>query len=392
MKPRTVLVTDGNERSALAIVRSLGHSGHRVHVSASRQRSLAGASRHATSETAVGTPEYVERYARSLIALTAELGADVVIPVTEASLRAVLPRRSEFPALIPFPDGEVFRAASDKRSLLEIARRLGIATPAEVVVTEPASLGESVGLPFPVVLKPSTSVVNTGEGQAKLSVSYASTMSELQRQVELLSPAAFPVLVQERIVGPGIGVFLLRWDGATRMSFAHRRIREKPPSGGVSTYRVAVPLDPDWLDQAESLLAALDWCGVAMVEFKLDGNRPVLMECNGRFWGSLQLAIDAGADFPAALVAWATGDVEARGPSAYRTGARSRWFWGDVDHLLLRLFRSATELHLPVDSPGRLRTLVEFMKFWRPDDRFEVARLNDPVPFLRESWSWIRGR
>jgi hypothetical protein len=36
-----------------------------------------------------------------------------------------------------------------------------------------------------------------------------------------------------------------------------------------------------------------------MVEFKDDGvNPPCLMEINGRFWGSLQLAIDAGVDFP----------------------------------------------------------------------------------------------
>ena len=37
-----------------------------------------------------------------------------------------------------------------------------------------------------------------------------------------------------------------------------------------------------------------------MVEFKHDERDgvPKLMEINGRFWGSLQLAIDAGVDFP----------------------------------------------------------------------------------------------
>ncbi len=45
---------------------------------------------------------------------------------------------------------------------------------------------------------------------------------------------------------------------------------------------------------------ALDWTGVAMVEFKLDARDGVakLMEINGRFWGSLQLADRRGRRFP----------------------------------------------------------------------------------------------
>src|SRR5436309_4883105 len=47
-------------------------------------------------------------------------------------------------------------------------------------------------------------------------------------------------------------------------------------------------------------MAALRYTGVAMVEFKIDlpTGRWILVEINGRFWGSLPLAIAAGADFP----------------------------------------------------------------------------------------------
>ena len=57
--------------------------------------------------------------------------------------------------------------------------------------------------------------------------------------------------------------------------------------------RVAVP--EEWIQQAERLLKSVNWSGVAMVEFKVDEatGRPYLMEINGRFWGPLQLAIDA---------------------------------------------------------------------------------------------------
>jgi predicted ATP-grasp superfamily ATP-dependent carboligase len=75
-----------------------------------------------------------------------------------------------------------------------------------------------------------------------------------------------------------------------------------------------------------------------MEKYKLDEATgvPYLMEINGRLWGSLQLAIDAGVDFPTMLVAAATGG-EPRPVTYYRSDVRSRWWWGDVDHLLLRL-------------------------------------------------------
>ena len=83
-----------------------------------------------------------------------------------------------------------------------------------------------------------------------------------------------------------------------RAVFAHRRLREKPPSGGVSVYRESVAPDPSLVARAAALLAGLGWRGVAMVEMKTDARTgtPYLMEVNGRFWGSLQLAVDAGVD------------------------------------------------------------------------------------------------
>ena len=132
---------------------------------------------------------------------------------------------------------------------------------------------------------------------------------ELSAALNRLPREAFPVLIQERIVGAGLGVFLLRHAGRTEAAFAHRRLREKPPSGGVSVLAEAVELPPALLERAERLLDCFGWNGVAMVEFKEDAatGEPVLMEVNGRFWGSLQLAIDSGVDFPSRLVALAAG-------------------------------------------------------------------------------------
>ena len=54
----------------------------------------------------------------------------------------------------------------------------------------------------------------------------------------------YPSLIQERIVGPGIGVFVLCDHGRLLAAFAHRRLREKPPSGGASVLCESVAVDP----------------------------------------------------------------------------------------------------------------------------------------------------
>jgi len=101
------------------------------------------------------------------------------------------------------------------------------------------------------------------------------------------------------------------------------------------------------------------------------------MEVNGRFWGSLQLAIDAGVDFPELLVRCAAGE---RVPEYrdYRIGVRSRWFWGDMDHFYLR-FR---------DEP-KWRAARDLLGSFLRRHRNEVWRWSDPLPFAVETLQWL---
>ena len=86
---------------------------------------------------------------------------------------------------------------------------------------------------------------------------------------------------------------------------------------------------------ASKLLAAAGWIGVAMIEFRVaDDGTPYLMEVNGRFWGSLQLAIDCGLDFPW-LLYQITNGLPVAEPQAYAVGRRLRWLMGDLDNLLV---------------------------------------------------------
>jgi len=396
MSIRRVLVTDGEQRASLALVRSLGRAGYRVYTCSVRGRSLAGASRFCSGETrVVNVLTSPEIFVADIQRVVQGNSIDVLLPVTEASLLALLPQRERLGAAIPFADDSAVRAISDKARLLEAAPSLGIAIPQQRVVRDASEWSATLEseLSFPVVLKPARSVAEHNGASVKLSVRHAATRAQLEIELRALDPAAYPVLVQQRIVGPGVGIFLLLWDGELLATFAHRRIREKPPAGGVSVYRESIAADPALVIRSRALLEQFSWRGVAMIEYKLDATTgtPYLMEVNGRFWGSLQLAIDAGVDFPALLLKAALGERPSP-VTCYRSGVRSRWWWGDVDHLLARLTRTEAELSLPPGLPGRLGSLRDFFTLWRPGDRNEILRLDDPAPFIRETIEWINRR
>ena len=392
-----VLVTDGEQRAALAVVRSLGRAGYQCHVTSTTGRSLAGASRFAVEDAALPDPlNAPEAFGEAVEGLVAERQIELLLPITDASLLALLPLRERMAhARLPWPPLEVVQAVADKPRVMEAARQCGIAVPRQVVLPAPPgpSVLDDMRLEFPLVVKPSRSVVEVDHRRSKVGVKAVQDRGELARALAELPLAAYPVLLQQRITGPGIGVFLLVWQGRTRAVFSHRRLREKPPSGGVSVYCESITAVPELVGKSVALLEAFGWSGVAMVEYKRDAasGTPYLMEINGRFWGSLQLAVDAGVDFPRLLAELALGQ-DPGASSGYRVGVRSRWWWGDVDHLLARLRGSPATLSLPVDAPSRGRAIAAFLVPWRPGEHCEILRLSDPIPFFREAANWIQGR
>jgi predicted ATP-grasp superfamily ATP-dependent carboligase len=79
------------------------------------------------------------------------------------------------------------------------------------------------------------------------------------------------------------------------------------------------------------LLRALDWRGVAMVEFKRDRRTGEykLLEVNPRFWGSLPLALHCGVVFPVYQAQLALG-LTPDPPAGYPTGRKMRFFFSDL--------------------------------------------------------------
>ncbi|MFO0687474.1 MAG: ATP-grasp domain-containing protein [Myxococcota bacterium] len=381
-----ILVTDAETRAALAAVRSLGRAGHEIHTTSARPRELASASRFVRAEHVLPHAERApDAWASALEALFRSERFDRILPITELSLGAIyaagLDRR--LPCLAPTHAS--YAMATDKYALLELAREVGIRVPKSVLVEAPASLTALPdGFAYPAILKARRSRFRAGAGWASGAVVLVRDDSELLRAVR--DPGfAEGLLVQEFLPGHGEGIFLLARGGTCLAAFAHRRLREKPPSGGVSVVRESVEPDPKLLAASQALIARVGLDGVAMIEFRCPpGEEPALMEINPRLWGSLQLAIDAGIDFPGLLWRMHAGlPIE---PPRAKLGVRTRWLLGDLDHLLIALKRPEMR-----EATGRSRSAVvlDFLRSFADGSRLEVLRGDDPRPFLRELRLWL---
>lgn len=123
-----------------------------------------------------------------------------------------------------------------------------------------------------------------------------------------------------------------------------------------------------------------------MVEYKMDvrDGKPKLMEINARYWGSLQLAIAAGVDFPLLHYRFAQGE-DPPAQLNYRTGVRCRWLLGDLDALVTRLRVPEEKRCLLRDTGSRLRACVEFLRFRGRDLHYDVLSADDSQP------GWLEG-
>ena len=385
-----VLVTDGNERSALAITRALGQRAVEVVVGAETERSLAAASKYCWRAFSYPSPfEDSAGFVASILEAVQRFEVTAVFPASDGAMSLMAQQRQKFPAhtKLPIPAAAAFESMSNKYQLMQLAVTLGIPVPQTVFVPDGRFEGQSKTLPnFPVVVKPGQSIVNANGRLRKTGIHYVSGEAELERLYATIDYLRQPSLIQRRVEGEGQGVFALMNNGQPVALFAHRRLREKPPSGGVSVLRESIALPEPMTQYALRLLQHVGWHGVAMVEFKVDRQSgvPFLMEVNGRFWGSLQLALDAGLNFPLLLYRMACGDEVNVPATGYRVGVKSRWLLGDLDHLLLRLFKSDAALSLPTDSPTKLKTVIDFCRFFQKNTRYEVNRLDDPNPFYYE--------
>lgn len=319
------LILGTDTRVVLAILRSLGRQGVECHVAWLDENSIALRSRylHRFHEIPGYSPAN-ELWKERLKRLLEDERFDLVLPCNDSTLVPLQLHRGDFERFpeIHLHENEVFEIVSDKAKSFDLAQRLGINVAPAVRFDGAASRSLSSQLTFPAIVKPLTTFDGVREDGQSNVVLKVENRDDLERTLRT-PPYDRGCLVQEFFQGVGMGVEALVDEGRILAAHQHQRLHETMSFG--SSYRKSVPLDPELYAAAEKLMSALRYTGVAMIEYLYDlqTKRWIFVEINGRFWGSLPLAVNAGADFPWFLYRyWVQG--ERSFPRTYRTNVRCR--------------------------------------------------------------------
>jgi len=379
---RPVLILGNAPRISVPIARSLHRHGTPVEVASFSSEEPIVRSRTIRNFHRLPDCHQASKFLTALTALIKELGSDMLIPTGDAALAAMARHYADLSSLVHMgcPSPHIVERVLNKALTLDAGRRCGIAVPSTFSLSSPAELDRiAADLTFPVVVKPRE------RGARSFKVLYFNNHSQLSAAL----PALGPVLLQEYCPGVGVGVEMLMHRGTCVAHFQHRRLKEAPASGGVAVMAISEDPDPQLMESSLALLRDLEWDGPAMVEFRLDPatRRPVLMEVNGRYWGTTSLPIQAGIDFP--LYHWQLfHGEEPHVPETYAIGMRWRWTAGYFDRLQeimagqgdvgSRFSRGKELLRVPLD--------------FSPTIRDSLWSFSDPRPALADlaetSYKW----
>ncbi len=150
------------------------------------------------------------------------------------------------------------------------------------------------------------------------------------RCIEIMRAGGSPIL-QSKIPGMLIAIVVVA-DQRARLRAIVQQEAERiwPPEAGTSARARTVPLDKDLVGSVATLVAELGWTGLAQLQFiRGPDGRARLTDFNGRFYGSMALALGAGVNLPAIWASMAT-DGHTGSPVEARPGVRFHWLEGDL--------------------------------------------------------------
>ncbi len=380
----------GNTRACLAVVRSLGRRGLAVHLAVREpDRGPVAACRylkqvHCLPAYEAGPRQWLAR----LLELVRREDFEAVFPVTDAGIIPLQEHRRELGELegrFALLNDLAYRVSYNKGRTRELAVDQGIPV-AEGGVFECADaasrFAEKHG--FPVVIKPISSFTedNLSSKQFVQTLYCADDINALFAR----RPASY--IVERYFHGLGCGVEFLANKGDILFAFQHERVHQ-PLHGGGSSYRKSVELHGGLLAASRKLVQALDYTGVGMIEYKLNPSADafIFVEINGRFWGSLPLAMATGADFPAWLYAMLWHGATDFAPG-YRVPHYGRNILLDAEWLVRNLRADKSDPTLMTEPLGSV--VAELRHVFLGRESWDTWAWDDPLPFFSEFGWFLR--
>ena len=325
-----VLVTDAGFKHSLAAIRSLGRRGIEVIAVSSNKYSLSFHSIYCKKKFICSDFSDELLFVSDLLDIIKKEKPDVLLPIGFNSFMAISKYQHILKPYvkIPIANYESMQIASNKNKTTKFAIKNKIPVPKTIF---PNSIEDAErhlnSIKYPAVIKAveESGSVRYANNEDEFKVIYSEVCVSHPNQI---ISGKFPQ-IQEYIPGDGYGFFALFNHGKPLAIFAHKRLHEYPPTGGPSTMAQSIS-DPELNRIGLKVLGDLNWHGVAMVEFKKDtrDNTFKLIEINPKFWGSLDLAITSGVDFPYLAVKMCMGE-EIKSIFEYNNNSKFRWISSD---------------------------------------------------------------
>lgn len=376
-----ILILDGDTIPALTIVRSLGKKNVCVDIASHQQNPISIFSKYTNDSHCYPHPLHETDAFVDWIEKQLEQGIyQLIIPATERTLVPIARKLHDSPyrQKLAMPGLSALETVLDKSQTAVLANQCNVPLPKSWDITNASDLElHSHELTFPVVIKPGRSISDSGR-RTQLTVRYAHNAEELNKIcTELLKETH--LVLQSYFSGTGVGIELIAKHGEILYAFQHQRLHEMPLTGGGSSYRKSVAINADLLAASERLIKALNWHGVAMVEFKIDLQTGsfIFIEINGRFWGSLPLAVAAGADFPYMLYQL-YNDGEISDTQPYRPEIACRKLSSDIAWFECVLRKDA-DLRL-VTLPSMRSACADMIAMFKFNNYLDVQSFSDPKP------------
>jgi predicted ATP-grasp superfamily ATP-dependent carboligase len=363
-----VLITDGQDRAALAVCRALGDAGYVIDVAAGERPAPAHWSRWCHRRLTVTDPtDDAGRFVEELRAIVSGTRYELAIVGRDASLLAVSRHRDRLAPFVELglPSSDVVERCLSKVGLAEAAEAVGLGSPGTAICDdggEAEAAARRFG--YPVLVKPRSSVFEVDGGLRHRGSSLVDSEAGL---LEVIPEYGTPCLVQRQLRGPIVSFSGVAADGRLLAEAVSRYSRTWPPQAGSVSFSETIPAPADLVSKVGSLIARLGWEGIFELELiRMQDGRFAAIDLNPRPYGSLELATRAGVPLPVIWCDWLRGTRTGR-PGEARPGYRYRWDDAELRNLWWRLRRADLRAALEVLRPRRRTVRAHF-------------RLSDPAP------------
>lgn len=287
-----ILILSTNDKHMLNLVRCLSVLGTKICIMSMNKFHPVRLSRYCSGYLRFSLQDLLEENDNIIDGINNycdEQKLDIIIPAgIESTLFISKIRNRLIAKIFPLAEWETLKLLNNKWRFNEFMNKNGIPCPKTILVNDIKQI-ISLDIEFPIIVKQLE--LDDNKGVAKLNSSqeldaYITNGDEYHN---------FPLLIQEYIPGIDMGINILAKNGKIIACNMHKYY----PNGHSRNVTQFIK-DRSILDIGRKIIYCCNYTGVANIDLRLDDrdNSIKVIEFNPRFWGTLDISLLTGINFP----------------------------------------------------------------------------------------------